>query len=116
MDFSKLTDNELNDFLNLNYRDIPLDRSQKINLASQIYEQYGRQGQYTIPVDDLYLATYSISQDNHQKYDYNLLLTGSLKKLSPLFKHFGLRSTEKNRPRLIHILDLGNAIQYPPVT
>lgn len=113
MDFSKLTDNELDDFLGVYHREIPLDRSQKINLASQIYEEYGREGQYTPSVADLYSATYLISQDNHQKYDHSLLLTASVKKLSPLFKHFGLQPTEKNRPRLIHILDLGNAILYP---
>lgn len=110
MDFSKLSDSQLTEFLLLYYNVLPVTVPEKIRLANDIYIKFGPQGKYTIPVVDLYLASQIISPNNTRKYDYQELIHIDLDQLLPLFELFSLAATEENRFRLLNILRLGNAV------
>lgn len=112
MNFSKLSNQELDDFIFLNGEPIPEDRDDKIQLAEEIYSR--NNVKYTIPIIDLYLATNLISPTDDKKYQYSNLLKSKLSRLGPLFQHFDLSPNEENRHRLIHILSLGDVIEYQP--
>lgn len=110
MDFSQLTTAELSEFININQLIVPTDRKDQIILADKIF---GRDRvAYTVSVVDLYIATNLIAKNNTHQYGYSTIKSGSLKRLSPIFRYFDLAPNEENRDRLIHILSLGKAIKY----
>jgi hypothetical protein len=107
MDFTKLSTEELNNFLQLNGLSIPYKRSDSIRKATKLIKRANIQ--YTIPVLNLYWASRIIG---NKKYSLHNLNTFSLRKLNQLFVLFNLEPTEENRTRLIDILRLARAIDY----
>lgn len=110
MNWEKLTNTQLDEFLQINGTRIPETRDQK-KLAAELLLQKSVT-EYTIPIINLFLASQVINP--YQKYQFDILGTASLRQLAPLLKVFGLNIVESNRSRLIDILDFAGAIEYGP--
>lgn len=115
MDFSQLTDKQLDEFLTLNNISLSsLTREEKIITSRDLFSrlQDTDSSTYTIPVADLYLASSIQFSSSQEKYDYAKLIHSSIRQLTPLFNYFGLEPSKPNKRRLINILGYAGLINY----
>lgn len=115
MDFSKLTTEDLSQFLQMYQIAIPQTTEELTKSAGVLFGSLKPTDYFPLSVVDLYLAHTLITQGTSSQYRYSLLRTEDISHLSSLFLYFQLPANEESRTRLIHILGLANMIIFDPI-